>query len=83
MPYINKADAEALARKWKDGEVIPEDYNPAISEWKLEETVRALVKTGDLHQKQVVEEIQRRKDSGYFDAEPTHFVERFPMKEEW
>lgn len=80
---INKFEAEALARKWKDGEVSPEDFNPAITEWKTEAAVRALVKTGDLHQKQVVEEVQRRQRAGYFDNDQRHFVDKHPMKNWW
>ena len=78
---INKEEAEALARKWQSGEVLPEDFNPEIVVWKTEEAIRELVKTGDLHQKQVVDEIQRRRRAGYFDNEQEHFVEKFPMKE--
>lgn len=80
MTSINKANAEALAAKWASNEVAPEDFDPRINEWKLEETVRELVKTGDLHQKQVVDEVNRRKDSGYFDAETKTFVDKYPIK---
>ena len=80
MTAMNKSNAEALASKWASNEVAPEDFDPRISEWKLEETVRELVKTGDLHQKQVVDEVNRRKSSGYFDTETKSFVDKHPIK---
>lgn len=75
---MSRASADALARKWVAGEVAPEDFNPAVAEWKLEAAVRALVKTGDISQKQVVEEVQRRQRAGWFSEPTTTFVDRYP-----
>jgi hypothetical protein len=74
------AGAEAVASKWAANMIAPEDVMPEVKEWKTEEAVRAMVKTGDLHQAQVVEEVQRRKATGYFTKKPERFVDRHPWK---
>lgn len=76
---MNRHQANALAHRWATGQVAPEDFDPSIKEWKLEKTVRELVKTGDLDQRQVVEEVQRRARAGYFSETTEPFEDKFKI----
>jgi hypothetical protein len=76
---LTKEDADSLARKWVAGEVAPEDFDPRIAEWKSEQSVRQAVKEGELHQKQVSDELARRQDAGRFQREMPAFVDQHPV----
>jgi hypothetical protein len=75
-----RAGAEAVASKWAASMIAPEDVMPAVKEWKTEEAVRDLVKHGELHQQQVYEEVQRRRQTGYFDRPSPRFQDLYPRK---
>lgn len=75
--FVMRSEAEALAAAWVQGRVAPEDFDDRIKEWQSEDAVREAVKTGDLHQKQVQEELERRRNAGQFDKETEAFIDRF------
>lgn len=75
--HVRLSEADALAAAWANNEIAPEDLDPRIAEWKSEKAVRDLVKTGDLHQKQVQDEIERRRNAGEFNKETEAFIDKF------
>jgi hypothetical protein len=75
--FVMRSEAEALASAWVSGQIAPEDFDDRIKEWQSEEAVLEAVRTGDLHRKQVQDEIERRKNSGQFDKETEAFVDKF------
>lgn len=79
--FVMRSEAEALAEAWAHGRVAPEDFDDRIKDWQSEDAVREAVKTGDLHQKQVMEEIERRRNAGQFDKETEAFIDRFKTKD--
>lgn len=75
--FVMRSEAEALAASWASGQIAPEDFDDRIKEWRSEESVLAMVKTGDLHQKQVQDELERRRNAGQFTKETEAFVDKF------
>ncbi len=76
-----RANAEAVARMWAEGQIAPRDVDPRVREWETEEAVREAIKHGDLHQKQFVEEINRRRDIStmQYQGDAPRFVDHFPL----
>lgn len=77
---LSKQEADALAAAWMSGQVAPEDFDSRIREWQSEASVRQAVKEGDLHQKQVTDEIRRRQGAGRGNKETKAFVDKHPLK---
>lgn len=74
---VFRSEAEALAAAWASNQIAPEDFDPRIEEWQSEKSVLALVKTGDVHRKQIQDEIERRRNAGQFDKDTEAFIDRF------
>ena len=60
-PEMTKADAEALARAWKEGRIAPEDFDARLRWWKTERAIDEAVAAGYLHRLDVVAERERRQ----------------------
>lgn len=72
-----RAGADALGRKLLEGQILIDDINPDVKDWRLDSTIREMVKTGDLHKDQFLDELERRNEVGP-NARPRAFEDKHP-----
>lgn len=70
IPEMTRADAEALARAWREGRVAPEDFSAGLRWWKTEQAIDEAVAAGYLHRLDVVAERERRQHNRLDTTQP-------------